>query len=87
MANCIKDLRVCTVRNFKITASNFEEAKVAKCEIRPEWDRALNHGEKCVGHQASFVGLRSITNYDETNWGEHMQRLEGSEHPMNIAAR
>lgn len=86
--NRFKDRKVLSIRGVKTTVPEFEEAKLqARTEIKPEWERALGEAEKCVGHQASFLGLRSITNYDETNWGEHMNRLEGSNHPMHEAAR
>lgn len=82
VSNCIK---VSSTRGVKTTASNLDEIKLAKS--KPKWERALSDGERCVGHQTSFLGLRSITNYDVTNWGEHMNRLEGSAHPMHSAAR
>lgn len=76
-------------RSFVQTTVRLEEAKAvaSKVDIKPEWDRALSEAEKCVGQQTSFVGLRTLMNDEVTNWGEHMQKLEGSNHPMYNAAR
>lgn len=76
-------------RSLSVTSSKFEEAKAVatKVEIKPVWDRALNEAEKCIGRQTSFLSLRYLMNDEVTNWGEHMQRLEGSKHPMFNAAR
>jgi hypothetical protein len=85
-------LKVCQVssaHNICSTSSTNEKVKAnaRKNEIKPEWDRALSEGEKCVGHQKSFLSLRYLMNDEVTNWGEHMQKLEGSNHPMYDAAR
>lgn len=76
-------------RKFSVTPFKLEEAKAVKprVEIKPEWDRALGEAEKCVGPQTSFVSLRYLMNDEVTNWGEHMERLEGSNHPMFEAAK
>lgn len=87
--NSIKSPQISNTRNFSITSSRLEEAKAfaTKVEIKPEWDRALTEAEKCVGHQTSFVSLRYLMNDEVTNWGEHMDKLQGSQHPMYNAAR
>lgn len=87
--NSIKTPQICNSRRFSVTSWRLDEAKAAevKFEINPEWDRALTTAEKCVGHQTSFVSLRYLMNDEVTNWGEHMQKLEGSQHPMYNAAR
>ena len=87
--NSIKNPQIYYSRNLSVTSSKFEEAKAfaTQLEVKPEWDRALTEAEKCVGHQTSFVSLRYLMNDEVTNWGEHMQKLEGSEHPMYNAAR
>lgn len=76
-------------RSFAKTPLRLEEAKVAasKADIKKEWDRAIGEAEKCVGQQTSFVSLRTLMNDEVTNWGEHMQKLEGSNHPMYNAAK
>lgn len=76
-------------RSFSVTPFKLEEAKAIKprVEIKPEWDRALSEAEKCVGPQTSFVSLRYLMNDEVTNWGAHMERLEGSNHPMYEAAK
>lgn len=77
-------------RSVSVTSSRLEEARsqvASKIEIKPEWDRALSEAEKCIGKQVSFLSLRYLMNDEVTNWGEHMQRLEGSNHPMYNAAR
>jgi hypothetical protein len=56
-------------------------------EVKPSWDRALSEGEKCVNHQKTFVITRYLLNNEVTNWSEHMEKLEGSKHPMYNAAR
>lgn len=78
-----------STRCFSLTPYRLEEAKAVKTrvEIKPEWDRALSEAEKCVGPQTSFVSLRYLMNDEVTNWGEHMERLEGSNHPMYEAAK
>lgn len=85
----LKVSQVSSARNVCSTTPTFEKAKAlaTKSEIKPEWDRALSEGEKCVGHQKSFLSLRYLMNDEVTNWGEHMQKLEGSNHPMYNAAR
>lgn len=87
--NSIKSPQICYARSFSVTSSRLEEAKAfaTKVEVKPEWDRALTEAEKCVGQQTSFVSLRYLMNDEVTNWGEHMQKLEGSQHPMYNAAR
>lgn len=76
-------------RNLSVTVSRFEEAKAVatKFEMKPEWERALGEAEKAVGHSTSFLSLRYLMNDEFANWGEHMAKLEGSEHPMYNAAK
>lgn len=76
-----------SVRNVSVTASRFKEAKAAKEEFRPEWERAMAEAEKAVGHSTSFLSLRYLMNDEFVNWGEHMEKLEGSDHPMFYAAK
>lgn len=78
-----------STRNFSVTSCNLEEVKVARTrfDVKPQWDRALTEGEKCIGPQKSFVSLRYLMNDEVTNWGAHMERLEGSNHPMYDAAK
>lgn len=85
----VKPTQIAPCRNFSATSSMLEEAKAiaTKVDIKPEWDRALCDAEKCIGYQTSFVSLRYLMNDEVTNWGEHVQRLEGSNHPMYDAAR
>lgn len=87
--NSIKSPQIIYPRHFSVTPTRLEEAKAfaTKYEVKPEWDRALTEAEKCIGHQTSFVSLRYLMNDEVTNWGEHMQKLEGSQHPMYNAAR
>lgn len=76
-------------RKISTTSSLQEKVKeiVRSNEPKPAWDRALSEGEKCVGHQKTFIITRYLLNNEVTNWGEHMQKLEGSKHPMYNAAR
>lgn len=87
--NSYKRSEIFTPRSFSVTSFKLEEAKAAatKVEIKPEWERALSEAEKCVGQQTSFVSLRYLMNDEVTNWGVHMQKLEGSSHPMYNAAK
>lgn len=87
--NSLKASEVSSVRSICSTSPTKDKAKAVarRNEIKPEWDRALSEGEKCVGHQKSFLSLRYLMNDEVTNWGEHMQKLEGSNHPMYDAAR
>lgn len=85
--NSIRGGQFASSRNVSVTASRFKEAKVAREEMKPEWERALADAEKAVGHSTSFLSLRYLMNDEFVNWGEHMQRLEGSDHPMHRAAK
>lgn len=87
--NSFKNRELYVSRSFSLSSVKFEEAKAAatKVEVKPEWDRALSEAEKVVGHQTSFVSLRYLMNDEVTNWGVHMQKLEGSSHPMFNAAK
>jgi hypothetical protein len=87
--NCFKNPESQQVRHISVTPMKFEEAKAmaTKVDIKPEWDRALSEAEKCIGPQSSYVSLRLLINDEVANWGEHIQRLEGSNHPMYDAAK
>lgn len=90
--NSFKSRELYSPRSFSVTSFKLEEAKatatkVKPQEVKPSWNRALTDAEKCVGHQTSFVSLRYLMNDEVTNWGEHMQKLEGSSHPMFNAAK
>lgn len=87
VVRCIKDTQLFPVRGLRSTISSFEEAKLKAQSERFDWDRVLTDGEKCVGQTQGLIGLKSINNYDETNWSDHMTRLENSEHPVHKTAR
>ncbi|CRK95972.1 CLUMA_CG009413, isoform A [Clunio marinus] len=77
------------VRSLSLSVVRFEQGKAVatKVDVKPEWERALSEAEKIIGQQTSFISLRYLMNDEVTNWGEHIRRLEGSNHPMYETAK
>lgn len=79
-----------SVRKFSATSKLFDNIVTQSEQIAPkisDWDRALNEAVKCVGYQTPYLTLRYLTNDEDIKWMDHMQKLEGSGHPMKETAK
>lgn len=48
----------------------------------PNWNNAISNAEKIVDYQTTSLGLRWLMNDDVANFGEHLQKIEESSHPI-----
>lgn len=78
------------VRKFSATPRVFDNIVTQSEKTSPkisDWDRAIEEAVKCVGYQTPYLTLRFLTNDEDIKWMQHMQKLEGTGHPMNDTAR
>jgi hypothetical protein len=78
------------VRKFSATPRVFDNIVTQSEKSSPkisDWDRAIDEAIKCVGYQTPYLTLRCLTNDENIKWVQHMQKLEGSGHPMNETAK
>lgn len=78
------------VRNFSASPRVFDNVVTQSEKMSPkisDWDRAVEEAVKCVGYQTPYLTLRYLTNDEDVKWMEHMQKLEGSGHPMKETAK
>ncbi|KAG5677320.1 hypothetical protein PVAND_007089 [Polypedilum vanderplanki] len=74
-------------RGISVSSRCFETVATSKSEARPNWDRSVEEAIKCVGYQTPYLTLRYLTNDEDVHWMEHMEKLEGSNHPMCETAK
>lgn len=78
------------VRKFSATPRVFDRIVTQSEKNSPknsDWERAIDDAIKCVGYQTPYLTLRYLTNDEDIKWMQHMQKLEGSGHPMNETAK
>lgn len=54
---------------------------------KPNWNHALSEAEKIVDYPTSSLGLRWLLSDDVANVGQHLHKIQSSNHPYLKTAK